>query len=172
MNCKKILISFLLFVLACVTVLTLAACSDSGDGQTERPAGNVTDASGETVSGDEAGSGIAREGVWEDAMYLSDRSLGEGAKTIRVQVIADGSSVTFTLHTDADTLGAALLAENLIEGDKSTYGLYIKKVNGITADYDVNRAYWSISKDGDDLMTGADSEKISDGAHYELTYTK
>ena len=89
-----------------------------------------------------------------------------------VDVVVDGKSVTFTLHTDAETLGAALVAEKLVEGEESQYGLYIKKVNGMTADYEIDKSYWSISKDGKDLMTGADGEKITDGAHYALTRAK
>ena len=48
----------------------------------------------------------------------------------------------------------------------------LKKVNGITADYDVNKCYWGINKDGESLMTGVDGAEIKDGEHYELVYTK
>ena len=69
-------------------------------------------------------------------------------------------------------LGDALIEHNLISGENGPYGLYVKVVNGITADYDINQSYWSLSKDGEYLQTGVDVTEISDGEHYELTYTK
>lgn len=110
--------------------------------------------------------------VWADARYSSDTALGEGAKTLTVEVTADEKTVVFTVNTDKDNLGDALLECGLAEGDQGDYGLYIKKVNGITADYDVDKHYWSLSKDGTALMTGADSEKITGGEHYEITRAK
>ena len=52
------------------------------------------------------------------------------------------------------------------------YGIYIKKVNGIRADYNLDGAYWNLTKNGEYLMTGADMTPIADGEHYEFTYTK
>lgn len=96
-----------------------------------------------------------------------------GAKTITVDVVDEnGEITTFTISTDEEFLRGALEQEQLIEGEDGPYGLYIKSVNGILADYDVNGAYWALSKDGEYLMTGADTTPIADGEHYELTYTK
>ena len=78
-------------------------------------------------------------GVWANATYLKDTTLGSGAKTLTVEVAAEDKTVTFTVKTDKDTVGAALLEHGLIAGDESQYGLYVKVVNGITADYDVTR---------------------------------
>ena len=39
-------------------------------------------------------------GVWEEATYRSDKELGEGAKTIEVEVKVEDQSVTFTINTD------------------------------------------------------------------------
>ena len=111
-------------------------------------------------------------GVWEDATYRSDKEFGEGSKTIEVEVKVEEQSVTFTIHTDAKTLGETLLAHKLIEGEDGPYGLYVKKVNGMLADYDVNQRYWSFCKGGTDLMTGVDSTDIADGEHYEIVYAK
>ena len=111
-------------------------------------------------------------GVWEDATYRSDKEFGEGATTIEVEVKVEEQSVTFTIHTDAKTLGEALLAHKLIEGEDGPYGLYVKKVNGMLADYDVNQRYWSFCKGGTALMTGVDSTDIADGEHYEIVYAK
>ena len=69
-------------------------------------------------------------------------------------------------------LADALLEAKLVEGDMDTYGLYIKYVNGIRADYTLDGAYWSLSKGGEMLMTGASDTPIADGDSFELTYTK
>lgn len=94
-------------------------------------------------------------------------------KTITVTVIDDkGEKTDFKIVTTSETLRGALEQEKLIEGDESEYGLYVKVVNGLRADYDKDGAYWSFSRNGELLMTGVDSTKIADGEKYEITYTK
>ena len=114
----------------------------------------------------------SEKGLWEAATYTEDTELGSGAKAVIVEVKAEEKSVTFTINTDKETLGDALLEHNLISGEKGPYGLYVKTVNGITADYDINQRYWSLTKDGGYMQKGVDGTEISDGEHYELTYTK
>ena len=110
--------------------------------------------------------------LWKNAIYTEDTELGEGAKTVLVEVAAEDKSVTFTIHSDKTILGDALAENKLIEGEKGAYGLYVKKVNGIEADYDKNKAYWGINKNGEGLMTGVDGVEFKDGEHYEFVYTK
>lgn len=112
------------------------------------------------------------DGVWQNALYTEDTVLGEGSKSVDVEVIVADKQITFTLKTDATTLADALLESKVVEGSIDSYGLYIKKVNGILADYDVDKSYWSLSKDGQASMVGASSISIKDGEKYELTYTK
>ena len=112
------------------------------------------------------------KGIWEDATYTQDAEFGNGKKTVAVEVRAEEKSVTFTIKTDKETLGEALIENNLVSGENGAYGLYIKSVNGIIADYDINQSYWAITKNGESVMTGADGVEISDGEHYELIYTK
>jgi len=93
--------------------------------------------------------------------------------TITVTVIDDkGKSTEFKIDTNKETLADALLEAKLVEGEESQYGLYIKYVNGIRADYELDGAYWSLSKDGEMLLTGASETKIANGEKYELTYIK
>lgn len=110
--------------------------------------------------------------VWEDATYKEDVTLGEGAKTAIVEVKVGDNKVTFTVKTDKDTVGAALLEHGLIAGDQGAYGLYVKTVNGILADYDVNQSYWAFYINGEMAMTGVDGTEIVEGAVYTLEYTK
>ncbi len=115
---------------------------------------------------------VKEEALWENATYTSDKTFGEGKTAIEVEVKAGGQCVTFTLNTDKENLADALLEHGIIEGEDGPYGIYIKKVNGILADYDVNKAYWSLCRDGEMLNTGASDTKITDGEHYELVYAK
>lgn len=114
---------------------------------------------------------VPAEGKWENATYRSDKSFGEGAITIALEVKVEEQSVTFTVHTDKDNLADALLEHGIVEGEMSTYGLYVKTVNGITADYDVDASWWNLQKNGVDTL-GASSTKIADGEHYEFVYQK
>lgn len=118
------------------------------------------------------GKNVDATDLWENATYRKDTALGEGAKTVMVEVKAGEESVTFTIKTDKTILGDVLLEHGLIAGDMGDYGLYIKVVNGITADYDVDQSYWGFYKNGEYMMTGVDGTEIADGEHYELVYSK
>ena len=111
-------------------------------------------------------------GLWDSASYAEDTELGEGAKTLSVEVTAEEKTVTFTLHTDADTLREALEEHGLIAGDESEFGLYVKTVNGMAADYDADGMYWAFYKAGEYLMTGGDTTELAGGEQYELVCTK
>ena len=110
--------------------------------------------------------------LWQDATYTEDKTFGDGATTVHVEVIAGERSVIFTVKTDKTTLGDALLEHSLIAGEEGAFGLYIKSVNGIRADYDLDGAYWGFTKGGEYMMTGVDGTTIADGEKYELVWTK
>lgn len=159
---KRNIKSILALLLALLLSLCLFACKEE---PSETP--QTSDA-----AGTEAAGSIAPEGLWANATYLEDTTFGEGAKTVTVKVIAEDKSVTFTVKTDAKTLGEALIEHGLIAGDMGDYGLYIKYVNGIRADYDLDKRYWNFTKNGEYMMTGADMTEIADGEAYEFTYAK
>jgi len=115
---------------------------------------------------------VPKTGVWENATYRTDMGFGSGTKTVVVEVKAEEQQVTFTVKTDKDTVGAALLEHGLIAGEESQYGLYVKVVNGMTADYDVDQSYWAFYANGEYAMTGVDSTEITEGTVYQLVYTK
>ena len=118
------------------------------------------------------GGGAVPDGLWKDAIHTEDITLGTGATTVTVEVKAGDTAIDITLKTDKTVLGDALLEHNLIAGDQGAYGMYIKAVNGITADYDIDQSYWAFYKNGEMMMTGVDGTNIADGEHYELVYTK
>ena len=110
--------------------------------------------------------------LWTNATYTEDTEFGEGSTTVQVEVKVNDQSVTFTVHTDKTILGDALMEHALLAGEEGDYGLYIKEVNGIKADYDTDKAYWAFYKDGEYMNTGVDGTTIADGEHYELVYTQ
>ena len=141
-NLKKTLSLLLLTVLIAAMALTSAGCGDNENTKaTESPV--VTTASGEVTV------------------------LGEGSKTFSFTVSDfDGKESAFEIHTDKETVGEALLDLGLIAGDEGAYGLYVKTVNGITADYDKDGKYWAFYIDGEYAMSGVDVTKIEAGKAY------
>lgn len=115
---------------------------------------------------------VTKTGVWENATYRKDMTFGDGATTLTVKVEAEDQAVIFTVKTDKTTVGAALLEHSLIAGEESEYGLYVKTVNGMLADYNVDQSYWAFYIGEDYAMTGVDSTAIDTGVTYRLVYTK
>ena len=109
---------------------------------------------------------------WELAVITEDAELGEGSKTIEVELVVEEHTVTFTIHTDAETLGEALEENLSIDAEKGAYGRYITMINGIYALYEVDGSYWVFYQSGEYLMTGVDSTNISGGEHFEIVYSK
>ena len=141
---KRLLSLLLCMVLIAATALTFVSCKNEGD---------KVDT---TVS-----------------EKPQDNVLGEGNTSFTFVVRdIDGSEKSFTVKTDAKTVGEALLAVDMIEGEDGQYGLYVKKVNGITADYDVDQTYWAFYINGEYAMTGVDTTDIEDGATYTLAKQK
>lgn len=114
-----------------------------------------------------AGEGEAAD-LWDGAMYTEDASLGEGSMTIAVDVTAGEKTVKLSVATDAENLRDALEPLGLIAGDESELGLYIKTVNGISADYEADGYYWALYIGGEYAATGVDTTPISDGGEYAL----
>ena len=96
----------------------------------------------------------------------------EGAKSITVTVVhSDGSGKDFAYNTNAEYLGEVLLAEGLVEGEESTYGLVINAVDGETASWEENQSYWALFIGEEYATTGADGIVLEDGGLYKLVYT-
>ena len=93
--------------------------------------------------------------------------------TITLTVVGpDGGSKEHTVKTDSSkNLREALEGAGLISGEEGLFGLYVKVVDGVTADYDVDGSWWSLTKEGE-LCSGVDSTPIADGDRFEFTYSK
>lgn len=103
-------------------------------------------------------------GIW----YVTRPQTQAGAKTVVVKVIhADGSAKEFTCHTDEEYLGPMLLEEKLAEGEQGPFGMFITTVDGETAQ-DSLRQWWSVTRGGEAVNTGADATPVADGDRFEL----
>lgn len=92
-------------------------------------------------------------------------------KSVTVTVThKDGSTKDFTYETTEEMLGAVLQKEGLIEGEDSQYGLFVKAVDGYTAD-EGSQEWWCLTVDGETAMTGIDSTPIEEGKSYGLVLT-
>ena len=110
---------------------------------------------------------VDASGLWETATYLSDTTIGNGQKTILVDVEVTDKKITITVKTDKETLGEALYEHGLIN-DPS----FFDTLNGIKADWDKDSAYWAFYT-GEEMMNYCvGDEKIEDGEHFRLFYTK
>jgi hypothetical protein len=110
----------------------------------------------------------AATGIWADATYTEDTTFGEGATALTVVVSAEDKSVTFTIHTDEATVGAALSEVGLVKGANGMYTV----VNGMTADYNVDQTYWAFYENDAYAMTGMDDTAIVADVTYKLVRSK
>lgn len=102
----------------------------------------------------------------------------EGAKSITLEVIDNNQqSTVYDVHTDAEYLRQAMEEADGLEfsGSESEYGLFIDMVNGVTADYAADGAYWSFYvKDADGSYVycsyGVDTQPVEDGDAFQIRY--
>lgn len=105
----------------------------------------------------------------QSASAVGATEVGSGAKAVTLQVYhLDGSRHDYLIHTDAATLGDALLDEGIIAGEESQYGLFVKTVDGETADENTEQ-WWCLTKDGQMHEYGVDATEIADGEIYQFT---
>ena len=98
--------------------------------------------------------------------------LGEGEKVFDFTVLdRDGVEHRFEIHTDAETVGEALVQLQLIDGEQGPYGLYVKSVLGQKLDYETDKMYWSFMVNGEAAMTGVDMAPITEGESYAFEAT-
>ena len=101
------------------------------------------------------------------------KNADDGKMSITVEVKdADGNVSSYTGKTDAENLYDAIADVDgvTLDGYESDYGFYITAVNGITADFETDGAYWSIYVNGEDGAYGVESQPVADGDTYTFAY--
>lgn len=94
-------------------------------------------------------------------------------KTINITVTVIASDKTekvFNIETDKTTLGDALLAKGLVTDEEHKSGFY-NHIDGVRADYTLDKCWWCFTKGGETVMVGANDLEIADGDKFEITNT-
>lgn len=164
----KTRLSFILCI-ALIAAIALTALGCTGTNPPESPDTQTTTATDTAVADTPTEADTSDRTTDPNAPTVK----GEGATVFYFHVVdKDGGETKFEIHTDKTTVGEALLELGLIEGEEGPYGLYVKKVNGITADYDVDGTYWSFYVGDEYGMTGVDMTTIEFGATYAFKVSK
>lgn len=145
---KTRLLKSLSLILCCVLIAAMAlfatGCKDNNDTNADNSA-NAAQTSGDVTV------------------------MGEGETVFNLAVVdKDGNETKFEIHTNKTVVGEALLELGLISGDEGAYGIFIKTVNGITADYNVDQTYWAFYINGEYAMSGVDKTDVVAGETYTL----
>ena len=93
--------------------------------------------------------------------------VGQGSVVFYFSVTdTEGKQTDFKIRTNEKTVGAALVAEGLIEGEEGPYGLYVKSVLGKTLDYNKDGKFWAFYENGASALKGVDQTDITPDASY------
>jgi len=98
----------------------------------------------------------------------------EGAKAITVQVVDDAQQLTeYHVRTDAEYLADAMksIPKFTFSGYESQYGITLTAINGITADWEKDNAYWCIYVNGEMGNYGVSTQPVNDGDTFRFEYT-
>ena len=124
-------------------------------------------------------TGCSSSGAEEDASAVGAAvakdgdTLGTGETEFPLIIAEqDGTEICITVRTDKTVVGEALQELGLLEGEEGPYGLYVKVVNGIRADYDKDKVYWAFYVNGDYAVSGVDVTEICAGDEYALRVEK
>lgn len=98
----------------------------------------------------------------------------EGTKTITIEVInSKGESTLYETKTDAEYLLGAIedTKELTVEGYEGQYGFTVSAVNGETADFTVDSAYWAFYLGEEYCNYGVSEQPVNDGDSFRIVYT-
>lgn len=145
----------LLLLLVCAVLIAAAALLTSG-------CNNAAPPDNQTLSPSE-----------QSGASVTPTVLGTGATKFYFDVVdGEGNKAAFEINTDETVVGDALQQLGLIEGEEGPYGLYVKKVNSILADYDETGTYWAFYVNGEMAAAGVDSTEIVAGETYAFVVSK
>lgn len=102
-------------------------------------------------------------------------STSTGEKSITIEVInSSQETISYKVDTDAEFLREAMEEADGLEffGTEGDYGMMLSTVNGETADFEKDGAYWSVTVNGEYGNYGIDQQPVTDGDIYQLVYTK
>lgn len=128
-------------------------------------ANNTTSQSGSTAPSSAVEASSSESSIPATASVENEIPMKSFTFTV---VDGDGNETVFDIESDKETVGEALLEQGLIEGEEGQYGLYVKTVNGIIADYETTGTYWAFYINGEYGITGVDATPITEGENYSF----
>lgn len=159
-NMRKLLSFILCIVLIAAMALLATGCSDNKP--VETPKTEATTAPTEKPEATEATKAPAPAEVIEK---------GEGKTSFNFEVTdLDGKTTKFLIKTDKATVGDALLELDLIVESTESAGMIVI-VNGISADYNKDGAWWAYYINGESATEGIKTTKIDPTATYAFVKT-
>ena len=180
---KNVLKKLWSVILATMLIAAMSVCA-VGCGNAEAPAADETETEAQdadaaadadkTDAADDAEeeSGVTSDEIGAQVSYTTEAitdgaEFGEGDKSFTLEVTGeDANVISCVVYTNASTVGEALSDLNLIDGDDSEYGLYVKSVNNMTYSYETDGKYWAFYVDGEYAVTGVDDTEVTDGSTY------
>ena len=106
-------------------------------------------------------------------LYLTNRPQAvAGGKQVTIQIIhKDGTEKKLEFDTEHEYLAELLLEKELVTGYASEeYGFTIESVDGVTADWAADGAYWALYEGDAYATTSAAGIVLTDGGIYKLVY--
>jgi hypothetical protein len=98
----------------------------------------------------------------------------EGEKDITIEVVMDdGNATVYEVNTDAQYLIEAMQeADGLtFEGEEGVYGMSVSTINGVRADYTLDKAYWGFYVNEEYCNYGVSQQPVEDGDAFRIVYT-
>ncbi len=114
---------------------------------------------------------VAIIAVFGALLVIGKPDFQKGEKDINVTIVyEDKSEKKFEISTDAENLGQALFEKGLVTEDEYKAGYY-QHIDGVRADYTLDKAWWCVTKGGEMTTVGANDLPIADGDSFEITHT-
>lgn len=159
-------------LISVIASLTLAACLLAACGSSASSAASES-VSSEAVSSEVVSSeAVSSEAASSEAVSSEESSEAAAEATFTV-VDADGNSTEIALSiTEGEKLSDALVAAGVISKEEAAAG-FVTTVNGVTADYDADGAWWCLTDAAGEMTTvGVADIELHNGDSYAFTYTK
>ena len=106
-------------------------------------------------------------------LYLTTRPQAvEGGKQVTIVIVhKDGTEKKLEYTTEQEYLADLLLEKELATGYASEeYGFTVESVDGVTADWAADSAYWALYEGDAYATTSASGIVLKDGGVYKLVY--
>ena len=159
-------------LISAIASLTLAACLLAACGSSASSAASES-ASSEAVSSEVVSSEAASSEAASSEAVSGEESSEAAAEATFTVVDADGNSTEIALSiTEGEKLSDALAAAGVISEEEAAAG-FVTTVNGITADYNADGAWWCLTDAAGEMTTvGVADIELHNGDSYAFTYTK